>query len=275
MYGQGQAMQPPRRANTGAVVALRVLFTALPVVTIGFLACGSMLRLALVFRRAVDWALFAVVLGMDAVALACFAASDDDNDWQANTGGTLLVLCIFGVAVYFLISDIVRKRPAPYPPQQWVGPVGYPGMQQNPHPNPGTHPNANPYATGIGAAGPLNGPGPLTGPGVRPVQQGYTGRQYQPPGPHTPATPMTSIPPHIPSSGGASTPPPARPPVSGQAAPSASANPVGPSTPAPGPAAATPAPAPRIDQVRAELDELSDYLRKERGDGRDSGEGGR
>ncbi|MFI8220106.1 hypothetical protein [Streptomyces sp. NPDC085932] len=76
----------------------------------------------------------------------------------------------------------------------------------------------------------------------------------QPPAPHTPA-PHTPVP-HTPVPG--------------------DATPHGPAAVQPPPSPQRPAPA-RIDQVRAELDELSDYLRRQEGDDRRDGdrEGGR
>ncbi|MFJ8662204.1 hypothetical protein [Streptomyces sp. NPDC093795] len=63
-------------------------------------------------------------------------------------------------------------------------------------------------------------------------------------------------------------PPPAQPPMQPSAQPPYTHQPVG-YVPAPQPPTRTPAPGPRIDQVRAELDELSDLLRTgEQGEGR-------
>jgi hypothetical protein len=200
MYGPGIAPPQPRPAGRAAVIWLRVLFTALPVLSLGFLAWGSLLRLAVVRRNPLDWALMvidivAIIIGYTLVGLA----HDNTDSWQSNAGTLTVLVCMFGSPAYFLVMDIRRKetRPAGY-----AMPTGYP---------------PNPYSTGYG---PMPGPmpaGPAHGgiPRSAPVQS---------------QTPM-----------------PGRPPVSAQT---------------PGPARP---PAPRINQVRAELDELSDYLRKEEG----------
>ncbi|WP_328464823.1 hypothetical protein [Streptomyces sp. NBC_00448] len=247
MYGPGPVTQGPKPAHPTTAVVLRVILTVLPVVTLGFLAWCSMLYLAVLRKRTSDWLMLAVAVGMAVIAVVCFGLSDDDNDWQANTGGTLILICMFGGAVYFLVADILRYRTGR---QGWPAAPGYP--------------QPNPYATGYGTGGPM----------VPPPHQGYPApRQY--PGPAAQPAPMQGAPnipsmpsvPNAPVNQGPSTPstpspsrPATPPPVNRPATP----------TPVPRP---TPPPAPRIDQVRAELDELSDFLRKERGDSQDSGEG--
>ncbi len=203
MYGPGQAM-PPQRTSPGVVITLRVFFTVLPIISLSLLGWVSMLRLAWVRKRSLDWTMLAVEAGLSVVAFTFFGFSHDDNDTQANVGGTLLMICMFGTALYFLIEDI--RRPQAGHHQAWPAAAGY---------------QPNPYTTGISG-----GPGPTHYP-----QQGYpAAQQYARPTP----PPVT-----------AATPPPAVPPI--------------PNT------APTPQPGPRINQVRAELDELSDYLRKEEG----------
>jgi len=204
MYGPGQAMPPPKRTSPAVVITLRVLFTVLPIVSLSLLGWVSMLRLAWVRKRSLDWTMLAIEASLSVLAFTFFGFSHDDNDTQANVGGTLLMICMFGTALYFLIEDIRR-------PQQrlgWPAAAGYP--------------QPNPYTTGAISGG--LGPAPYP-------QQGYpAGQQYTR---RTP-TPVTGA-----------TLPPAVPPIP-------------PTTP-------TPQPGPRINQVRAELDELSDYLRKEEG----------
>ncbi|SDN87232.1 hypothetical protein [Actinacidiphila guanduensis] len=231
MYGPGQAAAPPKPANSSVAVLLRVVFTVLPIVSLGFLAWGGMLYLAVLGRRTLDWLVLAVTAGMGAIAFVCFAVSDDDNDWQANTGGGLIITCMFAGAIYFLAADIRRRGPdrrKAWPPAG-TG-IGYPA--------------ANPYATGLGMPlGPATGSAGPIGP-----QPGYPHGGYPVAGPVTPATPATPVPGPALAQPHHQPPQPAVPPISG--------------------AAAGPPPGPRkIDQVRAELDELSDYLRKERDQG--------
>lgn len=205
MYGPGIAPPQPRPAGRGAVIWLRVLFTALPVLSLGFLAWGSLLRLAVVRRNPLDWALMvadivAIVVGYVLVGMA----NNNTDSWQSNAGTLTVLVCMFGSPAYFLVMDIKRPdlRPGGY-----AMPTGY-GMP-------------NPYATGYGpTAGPMHG---------GPVHSGIT----RPAPAHNPMPTQTPM--------------PAQDPMSSR-------------TPMP-----TQPPAPRIDQVRAELDELSDYLRKEEG----------
>ncbi|MFG1809164.1 hypothetical protein [Streptomyces sp. NPDC049040] len=206
MYGPGIAPPQPRPAGRGVVIWLRVIFTALPVLSLGFLAWGSLLRLAVVRRHPLDWALMvldivAIIIGYTLVGLA----HDNTDSWQSNAGTLTVLVCMFGTPAYFLVMDIRRKdtRPAGY-----AMPTGYAPQ--------------NPYASSYGPTpGPMHG-GPVHGGIARPAPM-----QTQSPMPA-----QTSMP--TPTPVPEQTPPPAQP-------------------------------QPRINQVRAELDELSDYLRKEEG----------
>jgi len=226
MYGPGTAAQPPRPTGGAVVIGLRVLFTALPVVSFGLLAWVSMLRLALVRKRPLDWVMVMVTGAVAGGCFAFFAISQEGDTWQANVGAMLLMLCMLCTAVYFLVMDIrqggtplvVRPGPSGYGPA-----YGYPPM-----------------------AGPGVAPGPAAGEptGARWQERPYGYGQPNPakPAPAAVRGPGTPIP----------APAPAPTPLQ---------------TPAQAPAVprAAPQPPPRINQVRAELDELSDYLRKEEG----------
>lgn len=229
MYGPGITQPPPRPAGRGAVVGLRVLFTALPVLSLAFLAWGSLLRLAIVGRKAQDWALMALDIVVTVVGYTLVGLAHDDTDtWQSNVGTLLILACMLGTPAYYLVVDLRRRdrQPAGY---------GMPTGYGTPHP----------YATGYG---PVGGPAhpPAQGMAAGPAQAGH----------HTPVPHHTS---------------PYRQPVQGQA-PMPRQGPVPPqppvaapgSVPSQGAGAGGPQP-PRINQVRAELDELSDYLRKEEG----------
>jgi hypothetical protein len=220
MYGPGTAPPHNRRAGHAAVIWLRVLFTALPVLSLGFLAWGSLLRLGVVRRNPLDWALMvldivAIIIGYTLVGMA----DDNTDSWQSNAGTLTVLVCMFGTPAYYLVTDLRRKDT---PPAGYAMPTGYP-----PHP----------YASGYGPM-----PGPMH---TDPVHGGIpqpAPMRTQPPMPAQTGTPAPT-----PTPMSASTPVPAAGPVPAQ-------------TPAHGRI-----PAPRIDQVRAELDELSDYLRKEEG----------
>lgn len=200
MQGLGHAPPPPRRPSTGVLVLLRVVFVAVAVLSIGFLAWVAPLRAAIVTRRRADWWFFAGTLAVLALSFSLLSTdhTDDFSTPRGNAGMIILLLNMAACVGYYLYADIRHHRPptgyAPPGATTVHGPYGYP-QPAPPYMTPGTVPQT-----------PVPGPVPQT-----PV-----------PGP-------TPVP-----------PPPQRP-----------------------------APA-RIEEVRAELDELSDYLRR-----RDGHEGGR
>ncbi|MEW1779472.1 hypothetical protein [Streptomyces sp. NPDC086777] len=203
MQGQGHA-QPVRRPPHNAVLALlRVVFVALGVFSVGFLAWAMLLRLAVVTRRPVDVGLLVTAVAADVLSIVLLGSEpgDDVHTPGGYLGIALLFGTLLGAVVYYLAADVrhfQRQREA-YAAQQFA------------YPTP-----ASPYSTG-------------TMP------------------PHTPVPPAHSVPP-LPR------PPLAQPPI-----------PAPPQRPAPA----------RIEQVRAELDELSDYLRKHDGHREGGHEGGR
>ncbi|MFF0190603.1 hypothetical protein [Streptomyces sp. NPDC005244] len=201
MHGHGYAPPPPKRPPTGLLVVLRVIFGALPLLSIGFLAWGSTLRVALVTRRAVDWWIFLGSLLAMGISFA-YLSTDHTDDFSSPNGNVGMIILLLNAAActgYFLFADIRHYNR--------LTPPGYPvPLHQTPHPGPHYG-----YPQTAGTASP-----------------------YGTPVPHQQAP--VAQPPVVP-------PPPQRPaPV-------------------------------RIDQVRAELDELSDYLRKR--DGRTDGGDGR
>ncbi|MFF4329604.1 hypothetical protein ACGFY6_14415 [Streptomyces sp. NPDC048387] len=151
MHGHGiPPQQGPHghRPLSGAALALRVLFTALPLLTCGFFAWGSLLRLALLTRKSRDWVLL-VVGGVLSVVWITFIEMDptaETDGWQGNLGAGGSIFTGFAVCVYYLVADIRHheaKAPAVaaapwYPPQQpQTGPsYGYPPVppQQAPAP---------------------------------------------------------------------------------------------------------------------------------------------
>ncbi|MEV6947745.1 hypothetical protein AB0N07_38525 [Streptomyces sp. NPDC051172] len=195
MQGHGYAAPPPRRPSTGVLVLLRVIFVAVALLSIGFLAWVATLRAAIVTRRATDWWIFAASVVVLGISFA-FLSTDHTDDYSTpngNAGMIILLLNAVACAGYYLYADIRHFGP---------GPTGHP------------------MAPGMG--------------------YGYP----QPPSPYAatlPQTPVVAAP---------STPVPPPPP---------------PQRPAPA----------RIDQVRAELDELSDYLRQHPGHSDGNHEGGR
>lgn len=192
MNWPGPALPPPRTSGGRTVIGLRVLFSAAALLSCGLLCWVPLLRLALLRKRPMDWALFVSVLVLAVSSLALSGSAPSTNSWQSNVGTAAILVLAVASTAYFLAVDI------------------------------GLH------SGGAGAAA------------ASFQQPAYPYRQ--PPAPaHSPVRPPVQRP---------------------QPDPSAGYNPYR-DTPTPGPAA-MPAP-PRINQVRAELDELSDYLRKEEG----------
>ncbi|MEU2716190.1 hypothetical protein [Streptomyces sp. NPDC007205] len=213
-HGYGQPVkQPP---HTAGLVLLRLLFVAIGMFSIGFLAWVMLLRLAIVTRRALDWCLFgaALIINFLSVALVGSEPGDDVHTPIGYFGMFMLFGGLVATTAYYLTAEI---RHYALWRRTYAAQAGYA------YPGP-----ANPYPAAT----------------VPTVPIGHAGRET--PFPPAPVAPHT--PPPMPR-----TPPP-RPPLA---------------TPPP----QRPAPT-HIEQVRAELDELSDYLRQH--DGRhDSHEGGR
>ncbi|MEY9991907.1 hypothetical protein ABIE67_003939 [Streptomyces sp. V4I8] len=239
MQGHGYTQPVKQPPPTGWLVFLRVFFVVISVLSFGLLMWTMMLRLAIVTRKALDWGLFAASIVVEFGGLILMGSEPGDEIHTAG-GWTGLALVLGGIVAaisYYLSADIRHFHQLRFP--------GYTGQQPaGPVPAPayGYPQPRSPYTT-------------TTSPQASPL-----GQTPMPPtpGPHTPAS-HTPIPqPPVPPS-----------PTPCDAAPHTSA----PHTPVP-PPPQRPAPA-RIDQVRAELDELSDYLRQH--DGRQDGnhEGGR
>lgn len=165
MHGPGYPPQNGHRPSSGSVVALRVLFALLPILSCGFLAWGSMLRIALLTRKSRDWALLAlsVVLCVAWVVLIGADPTPNTDGWQGNTGAGGTLITAFVTCVYFLVADIrhheaaapagpgatgpwypAQNAPYSLPQQQQTVPsYGYPSAQPN-TPPPVTPPQHTP-----------------------------------------------------------------------------------------------------------------------------------
>jgi hypothetical protein len=219
MSAPGPVSPQPRPAVDGSVIGQRVIFAAIPVLTCGFLSFVSMLWVALVRRRALDWWLFLLSLVVSCTAVMLVGWKEDDNNWQTNVGMITLLSSAVLVAVWAVLADVAFRRARARQQQYQPYASAYPHAQAQPgQPHPGAQP----------------APGP-----------GYGYYPYR----DTPFPPASPIPGQV---------PPPNPATAGSGPTPTSA-----AVPVPGPQ--TPAPPPRINQVRAELDELSDLLRKEEG----------
>ncbi|MET8013774.1 hypothetical protein ABZU86_21960 [Streptomyces sp. NPDC005271] len=187
MHGHVPAPPQPRPAATALVVIVRVIFVSVTLLSIGILSWVTMLRIAIMRRRPLDWALFWGTCGLVVLTLVEIGTGPDDNP---GTLGYIALAALFtlaaGVTTHYLVVDIGHYRAA----------------------------SAARAASGVPTAAPLSAP-PY---GLRPYG-------YVPPQP--PAYPHPGI----------------------------GAQPSLPQQPHPQ----------RIDRVRAELDELSEWLRKEQG----------
>ncbi len=107
------------RTGTAAATMLRVVFTAIPLLSLGILAWVPMLRLAVVSRRGRDWAAFTAVAAASTGAFVLAGYSADENDWQTNAGTALLLTLAACTAGYFLVTDLrwhdARRVPPPHP----------------------------------------------------------------------------------------------------------------------------------------------------------------
>ncbi|MFI9831763.1 hypothetical protein ACIHIX_29240 [Streptomyces sp. NPDC051913] len=222
MHGHGYTQPVKQPPHPAWLVLLRVLFVVLGIFTIGLFSWAMLLRLALVTRRGLDWALFAASLAAVTLGLVLIGIEPGDEIHTAGgwTGMALLFGTLVAAIAYYLSADVrhfhqlrysaYAGQPAPVPTPSPAYGYPQPHTQQPPAPSPYT-------ATTLPQA-----PAPIPQP--QPHQQIP---MPQPPAPHTPP-----------------------------------------------PAPQRPAPA-RIDQVRAELDELSDYLRRQDGQAGGNHEGGR
>ncbi|MEV7726799.1 hypothetical protein AB0P15_18885 [Streptomyces sp. NPDC087917] len=192
MHGPGiPPQQGPQghRPVSSTTMTLRVLFTALPVLSCGFFAWGSLVRLAVLTRKGSDWALMVFTALLFFVWIAFIEADPtaDTSGWQGNVGAGGTLLTGFAVAVYYLVADIKHHERAALVAVQVHGAAPWYPAQQTPY------------------------------------GQQQTGPAYG----YPPAGTTAPVPPQVPQ-----TPPHHTPP-------------------------------PRIGQVRAELDELSELLRRQ------------
>ncbi|MCX4526214.1 hypothetical protein OG982_11050 [Streptomyces sp. NBC_01551] len=146
------------------MVALRVLFAALPILSCGFFAWGSLLRLALVTRKNRDWTLLVVgfVVSVACIVLVGLDKTPDTSGWQSDLGAGGSILSGFAICVYFLVGDIRHheakaaagqahwaapgpyQAPAPYAQgHQTVPGYGYPPAPRTPTPTPAPIPAPN------------------------------------------------------------------------------------------------------------------------------------
>ena len=255
MYGTAPPQPPHPPARRGRAVAVRVVLTLLPLASLGLLAWVSPLRLGLLRRRVRDWVVAAGSAVTAVVGFVLVGMSTSDSDWQGNAGTALVLATALGTAAYYLVADL-RRGPA-VRPLTWPGALPAGAVRPTGPYGPGAHPAGAPPVPRPAVPGRVYGPGH-----GMPVISGA---------PSIPGIPVT------PGPGPAYGPVPAGPAASGPGASGPGAvGPVAGSVPSGGIAGGTPAgqsgaPVPpptapsgaRLDQVRAELGELSEYLHRQ------------
>ncbi|MDJ0380609.1 hypothetical protein [Streptomyces sp. G-G2] len=151
MHGPG--LPPPRQSHGNQrsqvyAVTLRVIFTLVPLLSFGFLAWVTMLRLAIVTRARRDWVLFVLSAACGILGFGLVGADPVPNGRGTQTDIGMLLSLATGVASlsYFLYADLRRQqRPAAtdwYPPPMPQQPrhqpygYGYPPQSATPAPAP-------------------------------------------------------------------------------------------------------------------------------------------
>ncbi|KNB54392.1 hypothetical protein [Streptomyces caatingaensis] len=250
------------------IVVIRVVIVAITVLTVFLMSWIPVLRVAIVRRRGKDWALFWTVL---VVSVGCLVMMEERFSKTTNSVGLIAAICVGSLSIaYYLWADIRHFRPA----APAAAPGGYAPpyavtLPAQPQPQPGSRPEPFPGAGPGGPGAPQPGPYPSFAPpppypgsdtpvpGHQPglTVPGQGAAPYGQPGGCPPqAQPVTGAPPAVPQPGYGY-------PHVPEGAPRDAAR----------QAAAGHRTPERIRQVRAELDELSDLLRKEAGEQRERG----
>ncbi|MGZ0204850.1 hypothetical protein ACNFR7_32280, partial [Streptomyces sp. RM1] len=108
MQGHGYGPPAQRPPHPAVLISLRVLFVAVGILSLGFLAWVLPLRLAAVTRRPLDWALFVAALLLDGLGLALVGSEpgDDITTARGYTGLYLLLGILVAATVYYLVAEI-------------------------------------------------------------------------------------------------------------------------------------------------------------------------
>ncbi|MEU2789336.1 hypothetical protein [Streptomyces sp. NPDC007100] len=157
MHGPVTAPPPHRPPQQRTVVLLRVVFVALAVLSLGFLAWLTLLRAAIVQRRPLGWWVLAADLALLVVSVILGGGQEDENSWQTNTSVALVLLQMGAAVAYYLVVDVRAHRVtpgwpvygppgavpggpayAPHPPHPYAGFPPQP-LQQLSHPHPQGH----------------------------------------------------------------------------------------------------------------------------------------
>ncbi|MER7758565.1 hypothetical protein [Streptomyces sp. NPDC097619] len=197
MHGYGVPPGGPRHLPSDrTLVSLRVLFIALNVLTCGFLAWTSALRVAVVTRTPRSWVVFVVTVLLNVTWIGLLAADPEDEGSLRTDIGMIGSLATSALIVAFYLFEDIRHYAA-LRAASWYGPQAGPLPQGGQHP---TVPTGYPSVPGYGyPTGPQQhpqpgGPGQTTQPHQTGLPQQQPGAQPQPgygypAGPHSGQTP--------------------------------------------------------------------------------------
>src|ERR1041384_770161 len=145
MHGQGYAPPQPGRPAGSTLAALRALFAALTLLSCGFLGWVAMIRLAVVTRRPLHWALLCLVI-LSNIGLLLFAGvvtPEDEGKEMSDPAAITMLLWLLvntvGVLTYYVYAELRHYesagaadprtgapfRTSPQPPLPQAG-YGYP-----------------------------------------------------------------------------------------------------------------------------------------------------
>ncbi|MBT2894839.1 hypothetical protein HET63_31240, partial [Streptomyces sp. McG2] len=110
MHSTYPAAPKPQGPSREARVWLRVLFTALAVMSCGFFAFGALIRLACLTRRPRDWVLTGISATCTFLAIGMMPDGDDSTTILDDLGVGLILLNMVSVVTYYLTADIRHDR---------------------------------------------------------------------------------------------------------------------------------------------------------------------
>ncbi|PJE95690.1 hypothetical protein CUT44_22280 [Streptomyces carminius] len=148
MYGPAVPPPAPSRRGPGAGgMVVRLLFAAVPLLSLGLLSWVPSLRFALIRGRRADWAVFAVSAVLTAVyVVLLFTVPEGGKDAEGTASlpaGLYMVLLFGGATVHAVLGDRFLRDPAAY---RTGRPVPYP-LAGHPGPPPAAYPQ--PYAAPV------------------------------------------------------------------------------------------------------------------------------
>ncbi|UGY91834.1 hypothetical protein [Streptomyces gobiensis] len=158
MYGPATPPPPPPpyRPRVGTRgMAVRLLFAALPLVTLGLASWAPSLRFAIIRKRPLDWAVFALSVVLTIVYIVLLVVVPDDPEGKNMSSfwaGLYIMLLICGAVTHAILADRFPRTPAPHsaphpaPAGYGYPAVGYPPPFPQSQPQPQPQPQAQPQS---------------------------------------------------------------------------------------------------------------------------------